>query len=370
MILSSMEFSFALTKRLAAGLQNFTPNNYDWLRFRSSWKRTFADHVLHVLSRVGWLRVSTNFREQTQQRLTDIQQHAEGLEWLWSRLCDDASRNMLVNILAYRVLGARHIRIDSVADRFWSALPAALGPAATAKRVQPIPMLDGWLDDYDLHAHGYPIRMRAHRLNIMNTFFLEQYRYQSGGVNVGARPGDIVVDGGGCWGDTALYFSHLVGASGRVHVFEFSPANLKLLRENLARNSYIEPQIEIHESALWHNTTDTLSFEEAGPGTALGTGNCKAPTQTIDAAGLGRVDFIKLDIEGAEANALRGARSTIAKDRPTLAVALYHSLADFVTLPRLIQEIEPGYDFYLGHSTIHHEETILFATPSRPHERK
>jgi len=47
-----------------------------------------------------------------------------------------------------------------------------------------------------------------------------------------------------------------------------------------------------------------------------------------------------------------------------VAVALYHALEDFIKLPRLIDELAPGYRFHLGHYTIYAEETILFATPA------
>ena len=76
---------------------------------------------------------------------------------------------------------------------------------------------------------------------------------------------------------------------------------------------------------------------------------------------ISKVDFIKMDIEGAEINALNGARKTIQKFRPKLAIAVYHSIKEHYTIPQLIKEIEPGYRLYLDHFTIHEEETVLFA---------
>jgi FkbM family methyltransferase len=227
-------------------------------------------------------------------------------------------------------------------------------------------MLDGWLDDFDLKHHGYPVRLRAHRLNVMNTFLLEQYRFKAPGVNVGVKPEDVVIDGGGCWGDTALYFADQVGEKGKVHVFEFSPANLTLLNRNLGENPVLRDRIQVHQAALWDNSTDTLDFDEAGPGTTLGSGGLHARTRSIDewaaTEKVPKIDFIKMDIEGAEGKALSGARETIHSQGPRLAVALYHALEDFIKLPQLIDEIAPGYRFHLGHYTIHHEETMLFAT--------
>lgn len=60
-------------------------------------------------------------------------------------------------------------------------------------------------------------------------------------------------------------------------------------------------------------------------------------------------------------DALRGAERTIRSDRPRLAICVYHSLQDFVRIPKWIASLGLGYRFYLDHFTIHAEETILFA---------
>ena len=74
-----------------------------------------------------------------------------------------------------------------------------------------------------------------------------------------------------------------------------------------------------------------------------------------------KIDFIKMDIEGAEPYALKGAVGTIKRFKPKLAIAIYHSMHDFVEIPRFIDELGLGYKLYLAHFTIHGEETILFA---------
>jgi hypothetical protein len=74
-----------------------------------------------------------------------------------------------------------------------------------------------------------------------------------------------------------------------------------------------------------------------------------------------RIDFIKMDIEGAELPALKGAVKTIRKFKPKLAIAIYHSWDDFTGLPAFINSLDLGYRLFIGHYTIHAEETILFA---------
>ncbi|HZK79797.1 MAG TPA: hypothetical protein VFC46_01995, partial [Humisphaera sp.] len=69
----------------------------------------------------------------------------------------------------------------------------------------------GWLSLYDLRSDGYPISIHAHLLTVLATYSLQQYRYSKNGKTVQAESGDVVIDGGGCWGDTALYFANRVG---------------------------------------------------------------------------------------------------------------------------------------------------------------
>ncbi|HEY8097641.1 MAG TPA: FkbM family methyltransferase, partial [Methylobacter sp.] len=78
-----------------------------------------------------------------------------------------------------------------------------------------------------------------------------------------------------------------------------------------------------------------------------------------------RVDFIKMDIEGAELAALKGASESIQKFKPRLAISLYHRLSDFIDIPSEIRRLHPEYRFYLGHHSVHQEETILYASAEK-----
>ena len=59
--------------------------------------------------------------------------------------------------------------------------------------------------------------------------------------------------------------------------------------------------------------------------------------------------YIKMDVEGAEAETLEGLKNTLAKDKPKLAVSAYHRTVDLFTLPRLISSMNPEYKIYLRH---------------------
>jgi hypothetical protein len=50
------------------------------------------------------------------------------------------------------------------------------------------------------------------------------------------------------------------------------------------------------------------------------------------------------------------------KYKPKLAIAIYHSMDDFLNIPKWILDLDVGYKIYLGHSTIHSEESVIFAT--------
>jgi ABC-type thiamine transport system substrate-binding protein len=83
--------------------------------------------------------------------------------------------------------------------------------------------------------------------------------------------------------------------------------------------------------------------------------------EIVETKKLDRVDFIKMDIEGAEPEALKGAEAVIKQFSPKLAITVYHSFSHFWELPRLIHRFNSDYKFYLRHFTIHAGETVLFA---------
>ncbi|HEY4095239.1 MAG TPA: FkbM family methyltransferase [Baekduia sp.] len=289
------------------------------------------------------------------------------LEWFYGALDDDASRALMVSLFAFRLLGARKVRLPLADGRMDAAIARVTGELRIEEGSVDLEFL-GWRGDrYDLTPAGFPIVLDSHPLNITAMLF-EQYR-APGHPEVGVRPGDRVIDGGGCWGDTALYFAHLGGPEGRVRTFEFEPANLRRLHGNLALNEGLRDRIDIDERALWRATGEDLSFTSFGPATNVsdrgGEGALRVPSAAVDTlaaeGALDRVDFLKLDIEGAELEALRGAEATLRRDRPRLAIALYHKPEDWTTIPRFLDGLGLGYRFSLGHFTVHAEETVLFA---------
>ena len=327
-----------------------------------------ADAGPEILGNVDPMRFPAGFeeppREDAPERLAELLRHAAGLGLLFDRLERRADRELLIRVLAFRVLGHRRVQLPMTLNRLRGRIARAHA-ARTEERTAPLGLFGWHADDYDLSELGYPIRLRGFVGAVVQTFDLEQYR-STGPPEVAARPGDIVIDGGGYWGDTALYFAQIVGPAGRVVSFEFEPSNLEALHYNLGLNPQLAHHIDVVPSALWNRAGEEVNVHPFGPGTSIRSdGEARASTDTIDAlvarGDVERVDFIKLDVEGAELNALRGAEATLRRFRPRLAVAAYHKPDDLAAIPEYLASLEVGYSFQLGHITMHGEETVLFA---------
>ncbi|MCD8003124.1 MAG: FkbM family methyltransferase [Clostridia bacterium] len=158
------------------------------------------------------------------------------------------------------------------------------------------------------------------------------------------------VDLGAYTGDTAdaiLSASHMIE---RIFAFEPEPHAYKKLAEKAA----VTPQITPINAAAWSDDT-VLDFTElSGRGSSLGGKNHRGTkkiavsTRTVDGTVENeRIDFIKFDVEGAEREALIGARNTICRCRPEMLVSVYHRTDDLTALPRMVKSYVPEYKLYL-----------------------
>jgi FkbM family methyltransferase len=181
-----------------------------------------------------------------------------------------------------------------------------------------------------------------------------------------------VLDIGGFWADTALYLSQKVGDTGKVYSFEFIPNNINMFNKNLSLNPNLKDRIQLVEQPISDISNRKIYYRDEGAASfisqdAFENHTGKTETITIDdfvkKQKLSKVDFIKMDIEGAELYALKGAINTIKTFKPKLGIAIYHSMDDFVSIPKWLIDLDLNYDFYLGHYTIHAEETVFFAKP-------
>lgn len=200
----------------------------------------------------------------------------------------------------------------------------------------------------------------AYPLDIIDTWILESYRLP--GI-CEARKGDVVLDCGAYTGSTSLYFSRIVGAEGHVYGFEASAGTFAQYSRNMAGCGNVSV---IHGAVAGSDGKVRFSTDNI-PGSHI-----EASGQEVDAYGidafvrrrqLARVDFIKMDIEGAEQDALRGARDTIARFRPRMALSIYHRPDDLFRMPKLVLDAAPDYAFYLRHFCDREWETVLYCEP-------
>ena len=96
----------------------------------------------------------------------------------------------------------------------------------------------------------------------------------------------------------------------------------------------------------------------------LESGDAEVETVTLDHDICEPISVIKMDIEGAEKDAIKGASSHIREEKPKLLVSSYHLPGDIFEIPNLINSIRDDYKFYLrfyGHGCIWPCDYVLFA---------
>jgi FkbM family methyltransferase len=160
-----------------------------------------------------------------------------------------------------------------------------------------------------------------------------------------------------------------------VYAFEINPDNLEIFQQNMVLNPGLSERIDLIPKALWDVSGETKRYTPHGPGTSITGGAAtddrpdsrEVTTVSIDdfvsEQEVPRVDYIKMDIEGAELSALRGAEKTIRTFTPKLAISIYHREDDSITIPSFLQALNLGYKLFMDHFTIYGEETVLFAEP-------
>jgi FkbM family methyltransferase len=171
------------------------------------------------------------------------------------------------------------------------------------------------------------------------------------------------VDGGAYDGDT---LRHLTAKGVEVThwiAFEPDPGNFALLSKHAKKTSKIST---LFPCGL-NDSTKHLSFEAtAGTSSHLsnstGTSTMIIPCVALDDVIQGLpVDYIKLDIEGAEQDALLGMRKTISAYQPNLAVSTYHKPEDLWAIPNKMHELSPNSKLYLRQHDLNAFETVTYA---------
>ena len=122
--------------------------------------------------------------------------------------------------------------------------------------------------------------------------------------------------------------------------------------------------VEIIPAGMWSCNT-TLFFNSQGSMMSRidENGEDEVEVRALDEVVDGKVTFIKMDIEGAELESLKGARKIIQEQKPKLAICVYHKKEDIFDIPEYILSLNSEYKLYLRHYTLDEWDTVLYAIP-------
>ena len=308
-----------------------------------------------------------------------IDSEVENKSALFELLDDDHSRNILLYVSTYSLLGHRFVKFpyyseDNIPQRSKLCKMTARLDIGT-EEVKPLIDAAGYgfpLDLFDLRPVGKNLIFYASADEVYRGVYKPAYKYKRGVADISVKPGDYVIDCGACLGDTAMFFALDAGSEGRVFSFEPNPLYVELFDINRSFNKNLESRVELIERGVSDQDDQVLTFAIQGPGSRIVnhshdnfiTKNVLTASidKVVNDRGLQRLDLIKMDIEGAELSALHGAVESITRYRPQLTICLYHRADDYLRIPKFINDLGLGYKFYVDHHYVNEWETVLYAT--------
>ncbi|PLX70658.1 MAG: hypothetical protein C0602_03875 [Denitrovibrio sp.] len=185
----------------------------------------------------------------------------------------------------------------------------------------------------------------VNRVGLMNCYYYE---------NIRVTGNDVVVDAGASCSklkdNTTLKFAE--DTTGMVHAFEPAPG----IYENLLEDVKDIANVTAYDLALSDSTGDSFFIESSGSSRLMDYGHSKCTKVDmvkLDDTVSGKVDFIKMDIEGAELSALKGSEKILKTYKPKLAICIYHKPEDMMTIPRYLHSLGVGYRIWIENNEGH-----------------
>jgi FkbM family methyltransferase len=181
-------------------------------------------------------------------------------------------------------------------------------------------------------------------------------------------PEEVFVDCGAFDGDSLRAFlSASNGQFSGIYAWEADPANAARL-EGCIRglSSDVSAKVVVMPYAVGRQDATVRFSADGTVGSRVGTPDAtqEVVCRSIDSALTGvRPSLIKMDIEGAEPDALLGAARTMARDRPVMAVCAYHKCDHLWSLPQLLKAANPDYEIFLRRYAEDCWETVYYAVP-------
>jgi FkbM family methyltransferase len=177
---------------------------------------------------------------------------------------------------------------------------------------------------------------------------------------------EVFVDCGAYDGDTLLSFlAQPKPGFKKVFAFEPDPDSFAKLSQKVAQLP-AKGSVVIHKAATGAENGTVLFTGDGTPAASMGTGNIQVDCVKLDDVLKDEAPtYVKMDIEGAELDAIEGARQIIARHSPVLTVCSYHKQDHVWKIPRLIHSINPEYRFFLRPHLLEVWDLVCYAIPTR-----
>jgi FkbM family methyltransferase len=177
----------------------------------------------------------------------------------------------------------------------------------------------------------------------------------------------IVIDAGSYDGDTAKKMAKYMNTRSKIYSFDASLKYVKIANR-LPCIDYIQMALYKKDGFLgfheYPGSEAPGSFvHEVVSGNDVAVVSATSIDSFVQLKHLQQLDFIKMDIEGSEINAIIGAKNTIRDFRPPMAISIYHKLSDHWEIPLLILEYYSDYEIFIGHYSNNFDSTIMYFKP-------
>jgi FkbM family methyltransferase len=223
--------------------------------------------------------------------------------------------------------------------------------------------------DGSVNIYGHPFYPAYGNFGELIEFFHQVFISDQYNAANYLKDGAVIIDAGANIGSFSVFSSH-IKKNVTVYAFEPTKGTFDVLKKNTAAyknifcyNLGLGEEATTKKIFFSTHSTGGSAFEDRGIVESHTSSDLSqmADIITIDAFvkqnNISRVDFIKIDTEGYEAKILNGARETIARFHPVMAMSAYHKAEDRTVLPQIVKSIYADYDYELTHAD---EEDLIF----------
>lgn len=176
---------------------------------------------------------------------------------------------------------------------------------------------------------------------------------------------DTYIDLGAFIGEFPLALKKMNINFDKCYCFEISAKNCEKLKNNIKKIGLSE-KVECCELAAF-DSNGFIKINDDGANSKISDNSADNIVETVkldDYMKNKKFNYIKSDIEGAEMNALIGAKEVLIKNRPIIAFSIYHSLEDYYTIPQFLYNLLKNYTFYIRNHSVYCAEIVVYAIPN------